>query len=75
MTSSLRLDIVLRIPIAVVDDDSVGSCEVDPLSSCAGAKQENVAILPAAREPVNRGLTLTAPYIAINAFVLPAAVV
>ena len=38
---SPHLNVVLRVPVRVVDDDSVCCCEVDTETSCPGTEQED----------------------------------
>ena len=40
MAAGLSLEIVLRVPVAVVDDDRVGGDQVDAEASGFGAQQE-----------------------------------
>lgn len=44
VASCLCLQVVLRIPIAVIDDDSISSCQVKTEASCLGAEQEYKAL-------------------------------
>ena len=44
VAASLSLDVVLGIPVRVVDDDSVCSGEVDPQSPSTSAQQEDKPI-------------------------------
>ncbi len=37
----LYLDVVVWVPIRVVDDDSVGGCQVDAQTPCSGGQEEN----------------------------------
>ena len=40
----LGLEVLLRVPIGVEEDDRVGGGEVDPLTSSAGAEEEELAV-------------------------------
>jgi hypothetical protein len=44
VTSGLSLEIVLRVPVAVVDDDGVGGDQVDAQASGFGAQQEDKSV-------------------------------
>ena len=40
VASCLRLDVILRIPIGIVDDYGIGRSQVDTQTSCSGTQQE-----------------------------------
>ena len=44
MATSLGLQIVLRVPVTVVNDDGVGSRQIDTQTAGFGAEQENESI-------------------------------
>ena len=44
MAAGLSLEIVLRVPVAVVDDDGVGGDQVDAQASGFGAQQEDKSV-------------------------------
>eukprot|EP00965_Chrysotila_dentata_P222867 6193232-Pleurochrysis_carterae.AAC.2 len=50
------LDVVLRVPVGVVDDDGVGRDEVDPDAARARAQQEEKGGRALGREAVDRSL-------------------
>ena len=58
MNPSLGLQVVVGVPITVVDDDSVSCGQVDTQASCFGGQQEDEVVLRAAVELVDAGLAL-----------------
>ena len=45
VASSLCLQIVLGVPIAVINNHSIGSSQIQTESSCLGAQQKHEALL------------------------------
>lgn len=58
------LDIILGVPVAVVDDDNLGSSEVDALATGFGGEQKDVAAFFGIVESVNRVLAVHGLHIA-----------
>ena len=46
MGTVLGLEILLRVPVAVEEDDGIGGGEVDAEATCSGTQEEQFAILP-----------------------------
>ena len=44
VAASLCLEVVLRVPVRIIDDDSIGSCEVDTKTTGPRAKKEHKSI-------------------------------
>ena len=64
-----HLNIILRVPVRVIDDDGVGGGEIDPQSSGTSAQQEDKAIAIRPGESVNGRLSQCSPHLAINPLV------
>ena len=64
-----HLNIILRVPVRVIDDDGVGGGEIDPQSSGTSAQQEDKAIAIRPGESVNGRLSQCSTYLAINPLV------
>lgn len=48
----------MRVPVTVIDDDSVSCSQVDAQASCLGRQQEHEVVFRAAVELINAGLAL-----------------
>ena len=71
MSPGLSLEIIVGVPIAVIDDDSVSCGQIDTQASCFSRQQEHKVVLGSAIELVNAGLALCAGYTAINTLEAP----
>ena len=69
MTPRLRLQVVLWVPVGVVDDDGIGSRQVDAQAACTRTQQEDEAIGLGTREAVNGCLTQVPRDTTVNALV------
>ena len=69
VAARLRLQVVLRVPVGVVDDDRVGRGEVDAHAARARAEQEEKGGRAGLAEPVDGGLALVAGDRAVEALV------
>ena len=58
VSPSLGLQVIVGVPVAVIDDDSVSCGQVDAQASCFGGQQEDKVVLRAAVELVDAGLAL-----------------
>eukprot|EP00053_Salpingoeca_punica_P017129 m.163900 g.163900 ORF g.163900 m.163900 type:complete len:637 (-) comp17120_c0_seq4:1564-3474(-) len=69
----LSLQISLRIPVAVVEDDDVGSGEVNAETACTGAEHEDELLAVGRIVLVDHALTVLVRRLAVEAAVLVAA--
>lgn len=69
VTSSLSLEVVLRVPVAVIDDNCVGCCQIDPQAASFRAEQEHESIRVRFAKPVNSCLTQVSSNTTIKSFV------
>jgi hypothetical protein len=66
MAARLRLDVVLWVPVAVVDDDGIGRGKVDAHTTRARAQQKHKHVRLRLRESINRRLTIITANLARN---------
>ncbi len=69
MATSLSLKIILRIPIAVVDNDCIGCCKVNSQSTSFGAKQKDETIRIWFAVSINSSLSHVTTNSAVESFV------
>ena len=69
MGSAKGLDVVVRIPVTVVDDDGVGRCQVNAETAGPGGEKEHELLGTWRIESVDGVLTVIASDTSINALV------
>ena len=69
MSSSSCLNIILRIPIWVIDNDNVSTCQVNSNSSCLCWEKKNISLLVWIVVPINRCLSFFSFNLTINPFI------
>lgn len=69
MSSCCGLDVVLRVPVRVIDNDNIGARKVDTDSSCLGGKKEYISIFGRVIVAINSCLSLFGLDLAINSFI------
>ena len=70
MRSGQSLNVIVRIPIGVIDDDRVGSVQVDAQATGSGGQEEDELLGAFSIETINGVLTQCARDRAINSLVL-----
>jgi len=69
MASGSGLQIVLGIPITIVNNDGIGGSQIDTNTTSFRTKNKNERIRFWITEPIDASLTLVAMYTTINSFV------
>jgi hypothetical protein len=73
MTTHLSLDVVLRVPVTVVNDDCRRSCEVEPNAARLCPEQEDECVRLWVVESVDKSLPICAVDAIVQALVCVAA--